>query len=238
MTSLSQGPGFAGTFNAAQFAALVAATYTGQWCYVDDGTRLTPYRSTGVEWVSMDLTAAQIAAGATGVAGVSADGRVLTPAGAVGAGAALFARGASASHTGNTTLTQLIPSVLVPAGVMTDNAVMKIDAVFTFTANTNNKTYDILIGPTLGTAQSIFTRTRAGATAQLDALCLLLANKGSTAAQELVTAPTGLYSINSTSAPTSNTIDFSVEQYIWVTGTLANAADTVALRAMVVVVYG
>ncbi len=85
MTSLSQGPGFAGTFNAAQFAALVAATYTGQWCYVDDGTRLTPYRSTGVEWVSMDLTAAQIAAGATGVAGATsgAPGTLILPGGEV-----------------------------------------------------------------------------------------------------------------------------------------------------------
>lgn len=159
-------------------------------------------------------------------------------AGIESSGQVLAVRGATASHTGNTTLTQLIPSISIPAGSMSENSVLKIDAVFTFTANTNNKTYDILIGPTLGTAQSIFTRTRAGATAQLDALCLILANKGSITAQEVVTAPTGLYSINSTSAPTSNTIDFSVNQYIWVTGTLGNAADTIALRTIAAVVYG
>ena len=71
MTYPAQQPGFAGTFNAAQFALLNPATYTGQWLHVDDGTRLTPYRSTGAEWLPTDLTAAQIAAGATGVAGVT-----------------------------------------------------------------------------------------------------------------------------------------------------------------------
>ncbi len=72
MTSLSQGPGFAGTFNAAQFAALVAATYTGQTVYVDDGTQLQAWYSNGVEWVGVaGLSDTDTPLGLRGVAGES-----------------------------------------------------------------------------------------------------------------------------------------------------------------------
>lgn len=147
-------------------------------------------------------------------------------------------RGATASLTGTTAETLLCPAIKIPAGWMGADSIMKMDVVFTFTANTNGKTYNIKIGQTEASAASVFTRTRSGGTAQLDALCILIANKGATNSQEVLTAPTGLYSINSTSAPTTNSIDFSVDQYVYITGTLANAADTVAMRGYCIRIDG
>jgi len=134
-------------------------------------------------------------------------------------------RGAPASVTGTTAETLLCPALLIPAGTMQANSMMRIESAWSSSATTNNRIHTIKIGTT-----TLWTRTRNSAVSISEVPLLLLQNRGSVSSQILLTASNVGYGSNLTTVPSTSTIDFSLEQNLYFYGQLGVAGDTLTLE--------
>jgi len=141
----------------------------------------------------------------------------------------LAQRGAPANLTGVTTETLMIPEIEIPAGAMGPNACLRIESQWQQPANTNSRTMRIYIGPTLAGATLLWERIRTGATQLQETPLLMLVNRGVLNSQIVPANANTNYAVNQNATAFTRSFDFSVQQFIWVTGTLANGADTLTL---------
>lgn len=145
----------------------------------------------------------------------------------------IFSQSMGTPFTGTTTR-QTLAAVLLPAGLIGPNTSIEIEVAFGFTASTNSKTVDVAIGPTTGTATSIWNRTRNGATTVAEAPKITLACRNALNAQVLPYGANSSYGSNLTLAPETRAIDFALDQVLWFFGTTANSTETIRLDHAVV----
>lgn len=146
-------------------------------------------------------------------------------------------RGAIASITGTTNETQIIPTIYIPANSIGLNGKLVIEPYFTSSATTNNRTMSVKIGPTLGSSTTVWTRTRNIATSIAEIPQIVLMNRGVMNSQIFVTAANGSFGVsNGATNPSTTSIDFSIDQNIYITGQLAVGSETVALQSISVYV--
>lgn len=147
----------------------------------------------------------------------------------------LYCSGVRQSLNGTTTKS-VITSVFIPAGKMGPNSSLEIEAVFGVTTNTNIKTTDISVGPNPASVTSLFSRPNSSAATFGQAPKITLTNRGLTNSQVLPYASLSTTSTNVPSGVGTSAIDFSVDQNLYVFGTLANSADFIYLEHFVVTI--
>lgn len=143
--------------------------------------------------------------------------------------------GVRVPHTGNTTKT-LLYSVDVPANLLGPSSSLEIRPYWSFTNNGNNKLCIVEIGPNAGSTVVPWTRTRT--TSEGEGPHIILQNRGALNSQIMVHSSTGDAGTAFGAAYATYAIDFSVLNTIFIYGTLANGADTIALEALRVAVHG
>lgn len=134
--------------------------------------------------------------------------------------------GAAVPVTGTTSETTL-GSVVIPAGAMGANGIIRVTALFSYTSSGNNKTLRVRLGGLAGTAfhQAIST------TSSFHQTMVMIRNRNSVSSQ--VSAPlisaiafnTGSAAVGTGSVNTAN------EQTLVITGQLANNSETITLEA-------
>jgi hypothetical protein len=186
---------------------------------------------------SNGLTAAQVEAGGVGLVAYNANGGLLGATGVGFTGDVLYppkilgVRGQNSSVTGTTSKT-LLWSQLIPAGSIGPNSVIELTPVWSFSNTTNVKTFEIAIGPSPSSLTFSWVRNRSAAGTVSEAPLIHLRCKGSLTMQDEVYSNN--YYVNGTLAPVARSIDFTADQYVYVFGTLANAADMITLNSVVV----
>lgn len=184
------------------------------------------------------LTPAQVAAGASAVAALTPSGNIILPSGAAFGGTDLAyppriigCRGQNSSVTGTTTKTVLW-QVPIPVGTIGPNSVLEMTPVWAFTNSTNGKTFEIAIGTSPSSLGFSWVRTRSAAGIVSEAPLIQLRSKGSLTVQEEVYSNN--YYVNGTLAPVARAVDFTVDQNLYVFGTLTNTTETITLTSALV----
>jgi hypothetical protein len=141
--------------------------------------------------------------------------------------------GVKVNLTGTTSET-LLYTLALPDGIMGPNSSLQIEPAFNWTNSANNKTVKIAVGQTLVGATTLFTRTR---TTTGDLPLIRLTNRGVTNSQIEVFSGMGVYGANSANFLVENTraANFSLPNLnLYITGTLANAGESLDLNAVMV----
>jgi hypothetical protein len=134
------------------------------------------------------------------------------------------------SVTGTTTETTLY-SLVIPANTLQVGDELRIEPLWSYTNNANNKTLRVSVGTSLGSAVNCYNKTRT--TTATECPLVSLAIRALTGAGTLNKYLNGAgYAGSSTSTLTILTLDWTVDQTIFVTGQLANAADTITLECV------
>lgn len=140
----------------------------------------------------------------------------------------LRSTGTSSSVTGTTSETQL-GSIIVPANALGANGKLRVCTTWVHSANANNKTLRVRFGGAFGTAYlaNVVTSTQ-----QTQAMTMIF-NTNATGAQRGFAPTTAGFGSSNTSPPTSS-VDTTVDQEIYISGQLADGADTIWLMGYVV----
>ena len=129
------------------------------------------------------------------------------------------------SITGTTAETALA-TIVVPAGALGPNGMMRVKAIYSYTNSANSKTLRARLGTTMVgglLAQAAVTTTVASV------LDFIVGNRNSQSSQ-IAGMGTGGF-VASTTATSTPTVDTSVETNIYLIGALANAGETITLEA-------
>lgn len=146
----------------------------------------------------------------------------------------LGASAVKATLTGTVTKTALA-TVLIPAGTLKVGDILKVEPVWSITNSANNKVLTIDIGTTLGGAAILRTKTRAAGVLSESPLCMFGVRS--------MTSMSKPYDVNSVYAGSSAadcsgvvTVDdlSTVDVNLYISGTLANTGETIALEQYVV----
>lgn len=138
-------------------------------------------------------------------------------------------------HTGDTSKT-LLYSVDIPANLLGPSSSLEIRPYWSYTNSANNKLCIVEIGPNSGSTVVPWTRTRT--TSEGEGPHILLMNRGALNSQIMVHSSTGDAGTAFGAAYATYAIDFSVQNTIFVYGTLANSGETITLEALRVAVHG
>jgi hypothetical protein len=219
-----------------------AAASSGRTALVGASAPYVEYTSTGLAWLlSALITDAQRVAGVTGVAGLNAANQLVGTDGVnlfsqgKGTVRVLDARGQASSVTGTTTKTMLY-DLFIPAGTIGPNSILQITPSFTYSANVNTKMVEMAIGVSTASLTFQWTRTRSTATQFGEAPLIELRSKGSTSLQEETYSAASLYGIGLGGNPQARAIDFGLDQHLYAFGTAGNAADSITLSSILVMV--
>jgi hypothetical protein len=128
------------------------------------------------------------------------------------------------SLTGSVAETSML-SITIPASIMGINGSLRLSTVWSTTNNVNNKTITTKFGGT--TASTAVLASCATYREQRQ-----ISNRGSLSSQVTSTGAAGGWGVSS-SAIVTLTKDTSIDQILSVTGTLANAGDTMTLESYV-----
>lgn len=138
--------------------------------------------------------------------------------------------GLNVAHTGTTAETKLA-SVLVPAGAMGANGLLRVEAVWSNTNNANNKTRVIRFGAADDLTGTSFHGIAQSTNFQ-NTSCVSISNSNSQSAQ-FGWFSTGLSGAagNYAAAGVTGAINTANASYVVFAGILANSADTITLQA-------
>lgn len=145
----------------------------------------------------------------------------------------LYMNNVNASVTGTTTETVLDEGCLIPGGTLEANDVLNIVVIHSKSGTAGTHTVRIRINATPVVAGSSMVGLSTGLSTTLwGPFIRSVAFKNSLSSQEVLNNAMNVATdfVNSTSAHTSLSVDFSVDQYIFPTITLANAGDTGTIR--------
>ena len=136
----------------------------------------------------------------------------------------ILGAGPGSSITGATTETALA-LVTIPAGSMGTQGSLRITALFSYTNSANTKTMRIRFG-TGGAAVAHITVAQTAT-----ATCTMVRQIINTTATTQISQPVSSLLMGSTSASVypSSSIDTTVDQFVHITGTLANGAESIQL---------
>lgn len=227
-----------------QLAAVSATIAAQPESPVDGAVYIVPSGKTGADWDAMtngalayyrDGAWEEVAPREGWLAFVADQARVLFFAGAAWAPLAhatqgwrvLAASGVAASHTGDTNETTLA-TVLIPAGAMGPNGVLRVTSVWSYTNSANTKVLRLRLG---GAAGSLFQSVAVTTTASLRHE-VQICNRGVQNAQ-LGQPGTGAFGASS-SAPSTGAIDTSANQDLVFRALLTNSGETVTLESYLV----
>ncbi len=127
-------------------------------------------------------------------------------------------------------------SCQVPSFLLGGNSRLIIEPTWRFTNNANSKTMAVKVGVDLAGATTIWTRT---STTQLAQTPLIVHQfRGSLASQVEPYSGLSTYAVNVGGNPSTRTIDYSLGQTVYITGTLADGADSLLLDAISVYIRG
>lgn len=137
----------------------------------------------------------------------------------------LFHSGAAVAHTGDTVLTAL-QTILVPAGSLGPNGLLRVTNLWSYTNSANAKNLKTFLGGTGGTAFSAVAPT----TSALYREQLLIANRNAENSQ--VGAPSNFPGSFGTSANAKVTaaIDTTADQNLVIACQLASSGETITLE--------
>lgn len=141
----------------------------------------------------------------------------------------LLGQQASVSSVTGTTSETVLYSLVMPVGTIIAGDILRVEPVWTYTNSANNKILAAKIGPTLGTAGTLHTRTRT-TTAFEGPLLEIAVRTLSTQIQLYSLGVT--YAGGTAGALNTHTFDFSIENTLYITGTLANTGETIQLEAV------
>lgn len=215
----------------------------------DDGGSVTSYQVNGSHTYAIDTRGATLSDAALimaaghaiswGDAGLkrSAAGKLQVTNGAGGTGTfdaitlgRIAQSGAQVDHTGNTTKT-VLATIAVPAGAIGPNGSVDVDVFFTGTSNANTKTLGVDFGGTNMWTAPVTTNSAIRATVNIFSTNSVTAQKSLSSAS--ATGPSTPAAILSSAVNTAASVNIEI------TGTLANAADTISLlHYLVRVNYG
>jgi hypothetical protein len=125
-------------------------------------------------------------------------------------------------HPGTITTEHTFASVVVPAGILGLNGILEVDAVFSYTNNSNTKSFKFRYGGGAFFASSATATASAGFLKQLQ-------NRGVTNSQVGASASSQTYG-TSASAPYTSAIDTTVTTSVDITGQLAVGTDAMTLE--------
>lgn len=148
----------------------------------------------------------------------------------------IFCQAVGTNFTGSTTKTTLA-SVALPAGLIGPNTSIEIECSFGFSSSANGKTVDVALGPTSSSTSTIWSRTRSTVGQVAEAPKITVSNRGVLNSQVVPYGANSSYGSGLTLAPSTMSVDFSVDQVLWFFGTTANAADTIRLDSATVKLY-
>lgn len=137
--------------------------------------------------------------------------------------------------TGTTSKT-LMASYLIPSGVMGPNSTLIIEPCFTYTGSTNLKTMEVAIGPSVGNLLFSWSRARNSASQVAEVPLIQLINRGTQGSQIYPTSSASTYATALTTTPGTYSIDFLIDNYVYVFGTLVSAAESIVLQSMMITV--
>ncbi len=145
--------------------------------------------------------------------------------------------GAGVSHTGNTNET-ILATVVVPAGLMGLNGVIRIRTLWTLTNNANNKTRRIRFGASgAGTGGSVILGFASASTASSPHFTQIQ-NRNSASSQVGMTTGAGSGGwAESASGVVTTSIDTSAVCELAITGQLATGTDTITLESYFVELF-
>ena len=133
------------------------------------------------------------------------------------------------------TAENILATILIPAGTMGKNGTLDVQCLFSFTGSTNSKTAAVKFGPTLGGASLMTSVTTATAANLAANFWTMFANRNDYKKQSRIVNQ-GLSVI--TLAPTEVTVDTTVDNYVYLTGTKATGAESMVLERYVVRLVG
>lgn len=142
----------------------------------------------------------------------------------------LFSNNTTITHTGTTTETKLY-SQLIPAGTLTAGDLLDIMTFISATSNANNKTFRMYLNTSdslTGATQIAFLQVT---TTGLNGVFQRFLQVISSTSQRIVLTSSNVFTgYGNSSANYSNlTIDFTVDQYLMISGQLANTGDTMII---------
>lgn len=142
----------------------------------------------------------------------------------------LFSNNSTITHTGTTTETKLY-SQLISAGTLTAGDLLDIMAFISATSNANNKTFRMYLNTSdslTGATQIAFLQVT---TTGLNGVFQRFLQVISTTSQRIALTSSNVFTgYGNSAANYSNlTVDFTVDQYLMISGQLANSADTMII---------
>lgn len=142
----------------------------------------------------------------------------------------IISKNSTVTHTGTTTETKLW-SEPIPAGTLTDGDLFDIMAFISATSNANNKTFRLYINTSdslTGATQIAFLQVT---TTALNAVFQRFLQVISTTSQRIALTSSNVFTgYGNSSANYSNlTIDFTINQFLIISGQLGNSADTMVI---------
>lgn len=131
-----------------------------------------------------------------------------------------------------TTVETLMGQVAIPDGIMGRNSILRIEPLWSWTNNANNKTFSIKVGNAgVGGASTVYSRTRT--TNQSESPVYSIANRNSLSSQVHPLASD--YAVNNSNGVFTSAFDFAQTGWsLFFTGQLANASDTLTLHGCMV----
>lgn len=129
----------------------------------------------------------------------------------------------------------ILATIAIPAGMMGKNTTLDVQFLMNFTGSTNSKTIAAKFGPTLGGASIITSVTTATAANLAANMWASLKNRGDYKKQSRI-QNVGVGPL--TIAATETTIDTTVDNYIYITGTKASAGEVMKLERYSVQLVG
>lgn len=147
----------------------------------------------------------------------------------------VYTVGTKQSVTGTAVKTTL-GALLIPAGMMGPNSVLEIEAAFSVTGSTNSKITAISIGPNAASVVDVFSRGNTSASTLGQSPKVTLCARGATNSQVMPYSGLGTYGTNITVAPSTSSIDFTVDQTVWFFGTLTVTTETISFESAMITI--
>jgi hypothetical protein len=122
----------------------------------------------------------------------------------------------------------------VPLIGITRYSCIRIEPIWLMTNSANGKTFNVKVGTSLSSTTSLYSRTRT--TATTEGPLLMVTGRGTLQSQSLDYTGATNYFVNSGTALYTSAIDFSVLQYLYITGSVVGASETLALSSIRVTV--
>ena len=145
--------------------------------------------------------------------------------------ARLGGQAAAQSVTGSTSETVLF-SLVIPANTLSAGDQLRIEPVFTWTNSASSKTLAVKVGPTLASAAMFYSRGRTVNVFEAPLVAAVVRAASGANSTLVPYANSGGYAVNQSSGVAQATLDWTVPNTVFVTGTLTSTSDTVTLETV------